>query len=173
MDKGFRLHDTMIYEKTGTAFASGPKSVRYTQIFEYCFILSKGKPKTINLIQDKKNKLIMEQHDLSMIRLQNQELRRRIQQLQDDNKEIDKRRIKAGKELDKAYQDLFTTNESLKLFNKTLLQMNKAETAERACIVTLQGQIKQLKDLLYEEKTQREQYKSLQSLQGKQIATLS
>ena len=52
---GFRLHDTMIYEKTGTAFASGPKSVRYTQIFEYCFILSKGKPKTINLIQDKKN----------------------------------------------------------------------------------------------------------------------
>ena len=51
-----RLHDTMIYEKTGTAFASGPKSVRYTQIFEYCFILSKGKPKTINLIQDKKNK---------------------------------------------------------------------------------------------------------------------
>lgn len=56
MDKcGLRLHDTMIYEKTGTAFASGPKSVRYTQIFEYCFILSKGKPKTINLIQDKKN----------------------------------------------------------------------------------------------------------------------
>ena len=52
---GLRLHDTMIYEKTGTAFASGPKSVRYTQIFEYCFILSKGKPKTINLIQDKKN----------------------------------------------------------------------------------------------------------------------
>lgn len=53
---GLRLHDTMIYEKTGTAFASGPNSVRYTQIFEYCFILSKGKPKTINLIQDKKNK---------------------------------------------------------------------------------------------------------------------
>jgi DNA modification methylase len=52
---GMRLHDTMIYEKTGTAFASGPKSVRYTQIFEYCFVLSKGKPKTINLIQDKKN----------------------------------------------------------------------------------------------------------------------
>ena len=51
-----RLHDTMIYEKTGTAFASGPKSVRYTQQFEYCFILSKGKPKTVNLLVDKKNK---------------------------------------------------------------------------------------------------------------------
>jgi site-specific DNA-methyltransferase (adenine-specific) len=56
MDLGLRLHDTMIYEKTGTAFASGVKSVRYTQMFEYCFILSKGKPKTVNLIQDKKNK---------------------------------------------------------------------------------------------------------------------
>ena len=54
-------------------------------------------------VQDKKNKLVMEHHDLSMIRLQNQELRRRIQQLQEDNKEIDNRRIKAGKELDKAY----------------------------------------------------------------------
>jgi site-specific DNA-methyltransferase (adenine-specific) len=53
---GLKLHDTMIYEKTGSAYCSGPKSVRYTQIFEYCFILSKGKPKTINLIQDKPNK---------------------------------------------------------------------------------------------------------------------
>ena len=51
-----RLHDTMIYEKTGTAFASGVKSVRYTQQFEYCFILSKGKPKTHTLLCDKKNK---------------------------------------------------------------------------------------------------------------------
>ena len=56
MDIGLRLHDTMIYEKTGTAFASGVKSVRYTQQFEYCFILSKGKPKTHTLLCDKKNK---------------------------------------------------------------------------------------------------------------------
>tara|TARA_B100000131_G_scaffold280456_1_gene286370 strand:+ start:1032 stop:1880 length:849 start_codon:yes stop_codon:yes gene_type:complete len=53
---GLRLHDTMIYEKTGIAFASGPKSVRYSQAFEYCFILSKGKPKTTNIICDKPNK---------------------------------------------------------------------------------------------------------------------
>ena len=53
---GLRLHDTMIYEKSGIAFAAGPKSVRYSQAFEYCFILSKGKPKTVNIIMDKKNK---------------------------------------------------------------------------------------------------------------------
>ena len=52
---GLRLHDTMIYEKTGIAFAAGEKSVRYSQAFEYCFILSKGKPNTVNIIMDKPN----------------------------------------------------------------------------------------------------------------------
>ena len=56
MDMGFRLHDTMIYEKSGISFASGPKSVRYSQAFEYMFVLSKGKPKTVNILMDKPNK---------------------------------------------------------------------------------------------------------------------
>ena len=53
---GFRLHDTMIFEKNTSAYPSGSKSVRYTNIFEYMFIFSKGKPKNINLIKDKPNK---------------------------------------------------------------------------------------------------------------------
>lgn len=53
---GFNLHDTMIYEKNTSSFPSGAKSNRYTQIFEYMFVLSKGKPKTSNLIVDKPNK---------------------------------------------------------------------------------------------------------------------
>ena len=52
MDLGLRLHDTMIYEKTGTAFASGVKSVRYTQQFEYFFILSKGNSSEPKFISD-------------------------------------------------------------------------------------------------------------------------
>ena len=47
---GFRIHDTMIYQKTGTPF---PSKVRYNQIFEYMFIFSKGKPKTFNPIMKK------------------------------------------------------------------------------------------------------------------------
>lgn len=50
---GFNLHDTMIYKKTGCPF---PESNRYYPIFEYMFILSKGKPKTTNLIKDRENK---------------------------------------------------------------------------------------------------------------------
>lgn len=55
MECGFKLHDTMIYEKTG---CSMPSHNRYLASFEYMFILSKGKPKTYNLIQDRKNKYL-------------------------------------------------------------------------------------------------------------------
>ena len=53
MKIGFNLHDTMIYQKASMAF---PSSIRYHQIFDYMFVLSKGKPKTVNLIKDRKNK---------------------------------------------------------------------------------------------------------------------
>ena len=53
---GFNLHDTMIYEKNGASYPATKQSNRYTQIFEYMFILTKGKPKTVNLIGDKKNR---------------------------------------------------------------------------------------------------------------------
>ena len=54
-DIGFNLHDTMIYEKNSPAYPANSKGNRYTQIFEYMFILSKGKP-FATLLKDKKNK---------------------------------------------------------------------------------------------------------------------
>lgn len=50
---GFRLHDTMIWEKFGTGACGS--NYCYLQNFEYMFVLSKGRPKTINLIKDRKN----------------------------------------------------------------------------------------------------------------------
>ncbi len=54
-DVGFNLFDTMIYRK-------GPKGGRgsnesYLQEFEYMFVLSKGRPKTIHLIKDRKQQV--------------------------------------------------------------------------------------------------------------------
>jgi len=49
MKTGFKLFDTMLYEKTGVNF---PSKGRYTQIFEYMFVFSRGKPKTFNPIKD-------------------------------------------------------------------------------------------------------------------------
>jgi len=56
IEQGFTLHDTMIYEKNGSSFPARRDGNRYSQIFEYMFVFSKGKPKTSNLICDKKNK---------------------------------------------------------------------------------------------------------------------
>lgn len=47
-EQGFNLHDTMIYQKNSYPF---PPSNRYYQQFEYMFILSKNKPKTVNLLK--------------------------------------------------------------------------------------------------------------------------
>jgi len=49
---GFRVYDTMIWHKLNF---SNPESVRYHQLFEYVFILSKGKPRCFNPIKDKRN----------------------------------------------------------------------------------------------------------------------
>jgi len=55
MSIGFNLHDTMIYEKNSSAYPASRKGNRYTQIFEYMFVFSKGSPKC-NLLCDKVNK---------------------------------------------------------------------------------------------------------------------
>jgi DNA modification methylase len=49
---GFNIHDTMFYEKNGCSF---PSKNRYYQTVEYMFVFSKGKPKTVRLIDDRKN----------------------------------------------------------------------------------------------------------------------
>jgi DNA modification methylase len=48
MECGFNLHDTMIWQKTNPM--PKVKTSRYFDVFEYMFILSKGKPKTFNPI---------------------------------------------------------------------------------------------------------------------------
>ena len=53
MDVGFRLFDTMIFAKPPMPHAD---YTRYYQSFEYMFVFSKGKPKTTNLLKDRKNK---------------------------------------------------------------------------------------------------------------------
>lgn len=52
---GFNLHDTMIWNK-GCFSAVGSLRSRYAPVFEFMFILSKGKPKTFNPIKDRLNK---------------------------------------------------------------------------------------------------------------------
>lgn len=49
---GFRVHDTMIYRKSGF---SNPSNNRYHQVFEYMFVFSKGAPRVFNPLCDRLN----------------------------------------------------------------------------------------------------------------------
>lgn len=51
---GFKLFDTMIYQKPPRGAVGNNKG--YWQAFEYMFVFSKGDPKTINLLYDRENK---------------------------------------------------------------------------------------------------------------------
>jgi len=53
---GLRLHDTMIFMKNTTSFPASKNGKRYSQMFDYMYVLSKGAPNTINLICDKPNR---------------------------------------------------------------------------------------------------------------------
>lgn len=56
MELGFKLHDTMIFEKNSSSFPAKRDGKRYTQIFEYMFVFVKGKIHECTLIADKPNK---------------------------------------------------------------------------------------------------------------------
>ena len=58
---GFNLLDTMIWNK-GTFTAVGALTSMYAPVFEYMFVVTKGKSKTFNPIKDKKNKTFGKKH---------------------------------------------------------------------------------------------------------------
>jgi len=55
-DQGLNFHDELVYRKHAPRFAAGVNSLRYSDVTEYVFIMSKGRPNTINLLRDKPNK---------------------------------------------------------------------------------------------------------------------
>jgi hypothetical protein len=57
---GLRVHDTMIYEKSGVSY---PEAIRYHQIWEYAFVLSKGMPSHVNILRDRKNVCVVNRAD--------------------------------------------------------------------------------------------------------------
>jgi site-specific DNA-methyltransferase (adenine-specific) len=54
MEIGFRLHDTMIWNKGGFSDV-GSTQTRYGPVVEFMFVLSKGKPITFNALKDRRN----------------------------------------------------------------------------------------------------------------------
>lgn len=98
MEIGFKLYDTMIWSKPSPAV---PTESRYYDTFEYMFVFSKGKPKTLNLLQDRQNK--------STGSVSNKETR----SCRED------RKVKSEKRIVKAYSRRFNVWEISRGHNKT------------------------------------------------------
>ena len=55
-EQGLNFHDLIIYEKPAARFSASATGLRYSDVFEYVFIMTKGKPDHMQVIADKKNK---------------------------------------------------------------------------------------------------------------------
>ena len=56
MENGLNLHDHIIYEKPAARFGASAKGNRYSDVYEYVFVLTKGRPAHVKVIADKPNK---------------------------------------------------------------------------------------------------------------------
>jgi DNA modification methylase len=75
MEIGFRLHDTMIWDKGGFS-AVGSCQVRYGPVYEFMFVLTKGPAKAFNPLKDRKNSCVGTDPRSSSVRETNGEKRR-------------------------------------------------------------------------------------------------
>lgn len=107
-DLGFNIHDTMIWNKQHVFGGAGNPAIRYSQVFEYIFVFSKGRPKTFNPITVK---------TLSAGRVH------RLKKVKDRRKEVSKGIVLKEREYidggDKIVGNIFTYFTYFTGFNKT------------------------------------------------------
>ena len=107
-----------------------------------------------------------------MLQMQNREYKRKITAFQKETKEVKQKQISELSEIEQAYFNLFSTNESLKLYDKTITELQKAIQTEKVYVDTVKGQVKELRKLLAEEVKHKEQFKGLACMQKKNIDSL-
>lgn len=89
------------------------------------------------IIKDQKRKIIYDTEEISILRLQNNEYRRNIGEIKKDMAEVHNKRLKTEQQLDQAYDNLFNTNESAKLYNNTISDLKCAKVTEESFLKTL------------------------------------
>ena len=100
------------------------------------------------IVQDMKKQKIYDTEEITIMNMQNGEFRRKIKKMEDEIANTKDKRTRIQYDLDKVLEELFKTNESYKLYNKTLGELNKANQSEIDYIRNMKKTIKELrKDL--------------------------
>ena len=134
--------------------------------------LASEKEQAVLAQQDMKKKLIYDSEELTIMRMQNDEYRRLIAQMQRDTEEAREKQVRCQFTIDGTCNDLFTANDTMKLLQQTIYDLQRANTTEKAGLKTMQNQIKELRKLLHQETIQRDEIRGLNTLMRKKIATL-
>ena len=124
------------------------------------------------IVADLKKQLVRSEGDNVMTRLQNDELRRQIGRAEEIHRETIEKRIKVRFEIDKVYNEVFVQTDTMRLYDKTIQDLGKADIVEKACLEELQQHVQELREKMGAEQAQRDELKQIQVVQRKQIETL-
>lgn len=81
-------------------------------------------------LADLKKQFVRNKEENVMTRMQNDELRRQIGQTEDNTQELSEKRIKVNYDIDNVYNDIFVKNDTLKLYDKTIEDLTRANEIE-------------------------------------------
>jgi len=121
------------------------------------------------IVQDMKKQKIYDTEEITIMTMQNGEFRRKIKKLEDDIATTRDKRCRIQYDLDNVLEELFKTNESYKLYNKTLNELNKANQNEIDYIRNIKKTIKDLRKELQAEQNLRDPLHQHVVLQQKRI----
>ena len=86
-----------------------------------------------------------------MTKMQNDELRRKIGKVELEVKETSEKRIKVNYNIDNVYNDLFVYNDTLKLYDKTIVDLSNARDIERTCLNDIRQKVGEFKRKIQDE----------------------
>lgn len=121
------------------------------------------------MLQDQKKQKIYDLEDITIMEMQNNELKKRIQKMETETAQLKAKRVTTGMHLETVLEELFKINEGYKLYNQSLEQLTQANHGELNYILDVKAQIKELRKLLQEEQAERDELKQLCILQRKKI----
>ena len=108
------------------------------------------------IVQDMKKQKIYDTEEITIMNMQNGEFRRKIKKMEEEIANTKDKRTRIQYDLDKVLEELFKTNESYKLYNKTLNELNKANQSEIDYIRNIKKTIKDLRKELQAEQNLRD-----------------
>lgn len=92
--------------------------------------MQQEKDNTVLMLADQKKQKIYDLEEITIMTMQNNELKKKITKMEAETGQIRKKRLTVTMHLDTVLEELFKTNEGYKLYNVSLEQLDNANQSE-------------------------------------------